>query len=124
MQSAAAQIPSGQIRRHSANAHPPGLQAGGVQRAQVNILGERYIIRGDAQPDYIAEVADLVDSRMRALRDAASAPMSKTRLAVLAAVNLADELLQTRGGSGNEELERRTRQLITLLDEGLIGDET
>lgn len=86
-------------------------------------MGDRFTIRGDARPDYIAEVAGMVDARMRELHDAAPA-ISRTRLAVLTAINLADELLQSRRSEGkaDDELARRTRHLVTLLDEGLIGD--
>ena len=92
-----------------------------VNRATVSILGERYTIRGSADPGYIAEVAELVDSRMRELQ--ASAPgISKARLAVLTAINLADELKQLQQGKEATEVARRARQLISLLDEGLIGD--
>lgn len=92
-----------------------------LNRATVSILGESYTIRGEAEPGYIAEVAELVDARMRELR-AASPQIPKARLAVLAAINLADELLQARRGKEAFEVERRTKQLISLLDEGLIGD--
>ncbi len=92
-----------------------------MNRATVSILGDRYTIRGEADPGYIAEVAELVDSRMRELH-AASPGLSKVRLAVLAAINLADELKQAQQGKEAAEVARRTRQLISLLDEGLIGD--
>ncbi len=92
-------------------------------RVSVEIMGDRYTIRGDAGPDYIAEVANMVDNRMRELA-AATRNMSRTRLAVLTAINLADELLQAQrsGGTADDEIVRRTRHLVTLLDEGLIGD--
>lgn len=101
------------------------MSAPPVQRAQVEILGERYTIRGDADPGYMAEVGRLVDERMRDL--ASQAPgLPRARLAILAAINLADDLLQQRMEGGalevDEEVAVRTRQLITLLDEGLIGD--
>jgi len=93
-------------------------------RALVNILGDRYLIRGEATPGYIAEIAEMVDTRMRELKAASKTPINKTQLAVLAAVNLADELKQMQTGSSLEadEIARRTNQLITLLDEGLTGD--
>ena len=95
-------------------------------RTSVEILGERYTIRGEAEPGYIAEVGRMVDERMRELQ--AGAPhLSRSRLAVLAAINIADELLQERMSHEEEddsvaEMARRANQLITLLDEGLIGD--
>ncbi len=96
------------------------------ERVSVEILGERYVIRGHADPGYIAEVARLVDERMRELQGSARG-INRSRLAVLTAINLADELLQERDRDSEErhefdEVTARTRQLITLLDEGLIGD--
>ena len=95
-------------------------------RTSVEILGERYTIRGEAEPGYIAEVGLMVDERMRELQ-AGSPHLSRSRLAVLAAINIADELLQERMSHEEQddsvaEMARRANQLITLLDEGLIGD--
>lgn len=94
-------------------------------RVAVEILGERYVIRGDADPGYIAEVARMVDERLRELRGAAPGA-NRQRLAVLAVINLADELLQERRRQTESDpaglVAERTRQLITLLDEGLIGE--
>ncbi len=97
-------------------------------RVPVDIIGDSYTIRGEADPAYILDVARLVDSRMRDIRRN-NPSMNKTRVAVLAAINLADELMQERenrsassGSVQDEEFIRRTRQLITLLDEGLVGD--
>lgn len=95
-------------------------------RVEVNILGDRYTIRGQADTGYIAEVARMVDTRMREIKDR-NREMNKVRVAVLAAINLADELLQERENRQDvpedDEILRRTRQLISLLDEGLIGDQ-
>ena len=93
-------------------------------RVIVRILGEDYTVKSDADSSYVAEVASIVDDRMRELYNSPARPKNKTRLAILAAINIADELLQHRQliEPGNKELEIRTRQLIELLDEGLIGD--
>ena len=97
-----------------------------VSRVTVDILGERFTIKGEEDPGYIAEVARVVDSRMRHIRASGRSDATKYRAAILAAVNLADELLQERkrriNESENPEVVRRTHQLITLLDEGLVGD--
>ena len=97
----------------------------GITRVMVDILGDSYTIKGQAEPGYIADVARFVDSRMRELSRLGKSH-SKTKIAVLTAINLADELLQLKGGGASaersDELSRRTEQLITLLDEGLIGD--
>lgn len=99
-----------------------------THRVGVEIAGERYTIRGEAEPGYIAEVARLVDERMRELRETSATPVSRTRLAVLTAINIADELMQERmqrPDMPDEQMQAfaaRARQLVTLLDEGLIGD--
>lgn len=97
-----------------------------VARTTVDIYGEKYVVRGDESADYIADVARLVDERMRELARN-SKGMSRSRLAILAALNLADELMQERSnpsrqGPDDEILAQKTRYMITLLDEGLAGD--
>ncbi|MBX7056944.1 MAG: cell division protein ZapA [Leptospirales bacterium] len=94
-------------------------------RVAVEILGERFVIRGDAEAGYIAEVARIVDDRLRDL-SRSSPGASRARIATLLALNLADELMQEKNRGGDHEELRfaaeRTRQLIDLLDEGLIGE--
>ncbi len=96
-------------------------------KVYVDILGEKYTIRGDADTGHIAEVARMVDTRMRDLKTQFRG-ISGYKLAVLTAINLADELLRERMDSGpvkektEEAIVEKTRQLITLLDEGLVGD--
>lgn len=96
-------------------------------RVRVDICGESYTVRGDeADPEYIAGLARTVDERMRELA-ARSPGMAKTRLAVLVALNLADELAQCQVEKADhvpdpDLVVQKTRYLIGLLDEGMIGD--
>ncbi|EOQ87668.1 cell division protein ZapA [Leptospira yanagawae serovar Saopaulo str. Sao Paulo = ATCC 700523] len=89
------------------------------------IFGETYTIVGEASSGYISEVADYVESRLLELGKVLP-NASKTKLAVLCALNLADELFQMRDlnskTSINPELEERTKKIISLLEEGIIGD--
>jgi cell division protein ZapA len=62
---------------------------------KVEIFGTEYRIKGDANADYIRQVAALVDERMRQIADA-SMTGSVAKIAILAAVNIADELLKER----------------------------
>ena len=93
-------------------------------RVPVDILGEDYVIRGEAEEGYIKEVGRLVDQRMCELKSK-SPHLEIKRLAVLTAINLADELLQERiiqeEENTDQESARRTSELISLLDEGLTG---
>ncbi|TGK18675.1 cell division protein ZapA [Leptospira fluminis] len=97
------------------------------EKVSARILGDDYTIVGDADPEYIQGLAEVVDRKIRELSlGMSSAP--KLKLAVLAALNFADELEQLRnsgknsGGPASPEAEEKTRKLITLLEEGLIGD--
>lgn len=89
----------------------------------VEILGREYRIRGNADEAYVQEVARFVDQRLREVtRGAAGQPAD--RVAVLAAMNIADELFQLRRASSEEidDIERRAEGLISLIDEKLSLD--
>ena len=83
----------------------------------VDICGQRYAIRSDLDPQYIAELAAFVDDKMRlAARELASS--DPTRIAVVAALNIVDELYRTRAdASGTESrLLSRAADIERLVD--------
>ena len=92
-------------------------------RVKVKIYGSIYNIQGDASPEYILQLAEYVDSRMTEV----SRNLSKgniVQIAILAALNIADEFFQLREmkGNTNEVMKQKTSALIAMLDEGLTGD--
>lgn len=64
-------------------------------RVQVRIYGEDYMMKSDAAPDYMKRVAHYVDEKMRQVSQGSSR-LGLNKLAVLTAVNLADELFRVR----------------------------
>ena len=86
----------------------------------VEIFGREYRIKGIADEAYIQNVARYVDDKMKEMSRGTSLP-SQDRLAILAALNIADELFQVRQNStdGLADIERRTDRLIEMLDESL-----
>lgn len=84
---------------------------------QVEIHGQRYAVRSELDAQYIAELAGFLDDRMRAagLELASSDPL---RIAVIAALNIADELYRARADSRGIEgrLHARTEALERLVD--------
>jgi cell division protein ZapA len=56
----------------------------------VEIFGETYNVRGEGDPDYLTELARFVDSRMREVA-AQVATVDPMKIAILAALNIADE---------------------------------
>lgn len=86
----------------------------------VEIMGREYKIRGAADASYIREVARYVDAKLREISQG-STPAASDRVAILAAINIADELFQLRRASNEEfsSIERRTQSLIRLLDDSM-----
>ncbi|MEW5785378.1 MAG: cell division protein ZapA [Bacillota bacterium] len=66
-------------------------------RITVTIMGEEYTIRGSASPETMQKVARYVDDLMGALAHK-NGHMSRHKIAVLTAINLADELLKLKQG--------------------------
>ena len=89
---------------------------------RVEIFDQAYNLRG-TDPEYILKLADYVDSKMRAVA-AATNTIDTVRLAVLAAINIADEyhLLKKNMTPGATDYQKRTHQLVHALDEILRAD--
>lgn len=60
-------------------------------RAVVEIFGEEYKVVGDTSEDHIRMMADYVDKKMKQIA-ANNSRLSASKVAVLAALNIADEL--------------------------------
>ena len=80
-----------------------------ANKVTMNICGQEYTLVADESAAYMEKVGALVDERMRQVLDALH--VSQTDAAVLAAVNLADELLK------NQAAENLRRQVKNYLDE-------
>ena len=91
----------------------------------VEIAGQRYPIRSSLDPEYVARLATYVDEKMRAAADTSPSGDSM-RLAVIAALNVADELFRCRDANRarNGELAERTQELERLLDRALLAPST
>lgn len=73
----------------------------------VNIAGQRYTLKSDAEESYVRELASLVDAKIRDVE--ASAKIAHPQaVAVLAALQLADEL--TRERQRRCELRQKVRE--------------
>lgn len=96
----------------------------GATTTEVEIFGATYVIRGGQEPEYLAELAVEVDRRMRELSGHV-AHAEPGRLAILAALNLADELSRNRRSWDGERgaIEARVAELSELLDRALLGKE-
>lgn len=89
---------------------PPGYTT-------VNIYDQAYHLMGQ-DPDHIRHLAEQVDAKMRAVATQGRT-VDSLRVAVLAALNLADELAQAGGGPAVRDGHARALTLNSLLDEVL-----
>jgi cell division protein ZapA len=89
---------------------------------RVEIFDQAYNLRFP-DPEYLLKLAEYVDSKMRSVA-AATNTVDTVRLAVLAALNIADEyhMLKKRIDGGATDYQKRAHQLVHALDEVLQGD--
>jgi len=86
---------------------------------QVEIFDQIYNLRG-TDPEYIEKLAEYVDSKIRAVAEQTTT-VDSLRLAVLAALNIADEynILKRKYDTVAGEYNRRAMDLSGALDEAL-----
>jgi cell division protein ZapA len=84
---------------------------------QVEIHGQQYAVRSDLDPSYINQLAVYFDEKMR-LASLEIQSADSLRIAVIAALNVADELFRARAdGHGLEgRLLARTADIERLVD--------
>ena len=86
---------------------------------RVEIYDQTYNLRG-SDPQYIKKLADFVDGRMRTVAQQ-TATVDSLRLAVLAALNIADEyhILKRKYDDIAGDFDQRARELSGALDQAL-----
>ncbi|MBI1740699.1 MAG: cell division protein ZapA [Acidobacteriales bacterium] len=102
----------------TATKQPPTKDAANGS-VRVEIFDQVYNLRG-SDADYILKLAEYVDMKMRAVSEQ-TATVDSVRLAVLAALNIADEyhLLKRRVEVPAPEVRQRASKLESALDEVL-----
>ena len=95
------------------------VQSNGNGSVRVEIYDQTYQLRG-SDPAYINKLADYVDTKMRLIAQQAST-VDSLRVAVLAALNIADEylILKNKFDTIDSDYHARAEQLSGALDEVL-----
>lgn len=89
---------------------------------RVNIFGSEYTLRADKDSNIVEKIAQYVDEKMREI-DRNQTLKSTTRVAILAALNIAEELFQERLyrkkllDQLNEESRKLNNELTEVLSE-------
>lgn len=97
----------------------PTLVGGGS--TPVTIYGRTYHLRGGGDPEYLTELASIVDGKMREIVEG-TGTADTLKVAILASLNLADEYLKAgldEAASSDVKVEKRLGRMVTLLDEAL-----
>jgi cell division protein ZapA len=86
----------------------------------VRIMDSEYTVTGNVDEEYTKEIAKYVDQKMREIADKLSYP-SSAKVAILAALNIADELFDERKTRSElmEELSRRAKAMAQTLEQRL-----
>lgn len=86
----------------------------------VTIFGQTYKVRAEEDGGYLEQLARYVDTKMRTLSESMGSA-DTAKIAVLAALNIADEFfkLEARVTSGEAEVEATTGELVKVLEESL-----
>ena len=91
------------------------------KNVQISIFGQEYSVKAPADARYIKKIAEYLDSKMREVQEGFSNTQSSTRIAILAAMNITDELFNARqsGDNNDNELDEKLSSLIEILDENI-----
>lgn len=90
-------------------------------QVQISIFGQEYSVKAPADPEYIKKIAEFLDEKMREVQSGFSTTQSSTRIAILAGMNITDELFNARqsGDLNNSDVEQKISSLIDLIDDTL-----
>ena len=88
-------------------------------QVSISIFGQEYSVKAPADPEYIKKIGEYLDGKMREVQAGFTTTQSSTRIAILAAMNITDELFNSRKSSGTEdsEVEEKISTLIELIEE-------
>ena len=83
---------------------------------KVNIVGDEYSIRTDEAPEHTRAVAEYLDKAIRKVMSSGSV-IETNKAAILAALQITDELFKARDGSGelSESIKRLSDEVRRLL---------
>ena len=95
------------------SAEPKGLQ--------INVMGREFRVAcPDSEQKGLLEAVDYLNKKMNEIRDAGKI-VGLERIAIMAALNIAHELLSTKVGGGFDiaEIKRRMAHMETVLDQAM-----
>ncbi len=88
---------------------------------RVTIYGQEYTVKAPADATYIKNIAEYVDLKMREVQEDLASPQQPGKVAILAAMNISDELFSEKRKKETltDSIENRVSSLIELVDEAI-----
>ena len=85
---------------------------------KVKILGQDYVIRSSAGQKYLNQVSAYVNEKMEEIRESGIDDSQQLRIAVLAAMNITDELFSYKKEKQKfvDKVEAKTRAISEFID--------
>jgi cell division protein ZapA len=95
----------------------------GKRAVVVHIAGQRYVLRSDADETYVQSLAGYVNERINEVQRGPR-PVPAQSLAVLAALNIADDLFRERQSQValKEKIRDKSKTLLAYLDKEVGED--
>jgi cell division protein ZapA len=96
---------------------PRGRSDSSEQTIRVEIYNQTYSIRSDGDNDYILELAEYVDRKMREI-SSGTLTVDSLKVAILAALHIADEFYQLKHAQAqtDAQLASRSAECAEMLD--------
>jgi cell division protein ZapA len=97
-----------------------GRPAPGEQTVKIQIYDQSYNVNADGNEEYLNELAAYVDGKMRFIAESTKM-VDSVKVAVLAALNIADEMFATRKRQEDLEgpLRERVQNCVTMVERAL-----
>ena len=97
------------------------------RQLRIDVLGTSFVIQSEESPEHLAMLSSFVRERIEEVK-ARYTFADPLTVAVLAALNIADDLFKVRGGrepsSQVAEIQTVAQRLINRIDEALAGEES
>jgi cell division protein ZapA len=93
---------------------------GGEPYMKIEIYDQLYNVNGDQDEEYLKELAAYVDGKMRTIAESTHM-VDSLKVAVLAALNIADEMFTTRQKQQEIEgpLRKRVEKCVAMVEKAL-----
>jgi len=87
------------------------------KQIEIKVMGQKFVIRSESSEDYVNQVATFVDQKMNdVVKNSKS--VASLNVAILAAMNIADEYLKYRMNKERQhtQVEKKIKDVIELID--------